>query len=163
MTLHHDLVGLFRTMNERLPTGEHEAHFWELYKEAEKYYLKTIELSSSSTGSPSELSLKAMNNLGLLYYDQDKKNDAVKYLKTAVDNGYIDAAFDLGLIYSQLGDKANAESYLKISVEKAKNDRALYNLGVIYYDQGKNDLAKKYLKMAADKGDKDARLMLDGM
>lgn len=28
MTLHHDLVGLFRTMNERLPTGEHEAHFW---------------------------------------------------------------------------------------------------------------------------------------
>ena len=28
MTLHHDLVGLFRTMNERLPTEEHEAHFW---------------------------------------------------------------------------------------------------------------------------------------
>lgn len=28
MTLHYYLISLFRTMNERLPTGEHEAHFW---------------------------------------------------------------------------------------------------------------------------------------
>lgn len=41
MTLHHDLVGLFRTMNERLPTGEHEAHFW---AEPSRDLIKRIEI-----------------------------------------------------------------------------------------------------------------------
>ena len=41
MTLHHDLVGLFRTMNERLPTGEHEAHFW---AEPSRDLIKIIEM-----------------------------------------------------------------------------------------------------------------------
>ena len=41
MTLHHDLVGLFRTMNERLPTGEHEAHFW---AEPSRDLIKRIEM-----------------------------------------------------------------------------------------------------------------------
>ena len=37
MTLHHDLVGLFR----RLPTGEHEAHFW---AEPSRDLIKRIEM-----------------------------------------------------------------------------------------------------------------------
>lgn len=41
MTLHHDLVGLFRTMNERLPTGEYEAHFW---AEPSRDLIKRIEM-----------------------------------------------------------------------------------------------------------------------
>lgn len=41
MTLHHDLVGLFRTMNEKLPTGEHEAHFW---AEPSRDLIKRIEM-----------------------------------------------------------------------------------------------------------------------
>lgn len=41
MTLHHDLVGLFRTMNESLPTGEHEAHFW---AEPSRDLIKRIEM-----------------------------------------------------------------------------------------------------------------------
>lgn len=41
MTLHHDLVRLFRTMNERLPTGEHEAHFW---AEPSRDLIKRIEM-----------------------------------------------------------------------------------------------------------------------
>ena len=41
MTLHHDLVGLFRTMNERLPTGDHEAHFW---AEPSRDLIKRIEM-----------------------------------------------------------------------------------------------------------------------
>ena len=41
MALHHDLVGLFRTMNERLPTGEHEAHFW---AEPSRDLIKRIEM-----------------------------------------------------------------------------------------------------------------------
>lgn len=53
MTLHHDLVGLFRTMNERLPTGEHEAHFW---AEPSRDLIKRIEmifgLVSSLKGTP---------------------------------------------------------------------------------------------------------------
>ena len=53
MTLHHDLIGLFRTMNERLPTGEYEAHFW---AEPSRDLIKRIDiifsLFSSLEGTP---------------------------------------------------------------------------------------------------------------
>ena len=48
ITLHHDLVGLFRTMNERLPTGEHEAHFW---AEPSRDLIKRIEIIFSLVSS----------------------------------------------------------------------------------------------------------------
>ena len=48
MTLHHDLVGLFRTMNERLPTGEHEAYFW---AEPSRDLIKRIEIIFSLVSS----------------------------------------------------------------------------------------------------------------
>ena len=48
MTLHHDLVGLFRTMYERLPTGEHEAHFW---AEPSRDLIKRIEIIFSLVSS----------------------------------------------------------------------------------------------------------------
>ena len=48
MTLHHDLVGLFRTMNERLPTGEPEAHFW---AEPSRDLIKRIEIIFSLVSS----------------------------------------------------------------------------------------------------------------
>lgn len=54
MTLHHDLVGLFRTMNERLPTGEHEAHFW---AEPSRDLIKRIEIIFSLVGSLKETPL----------------------------------------------------------------------------------------------------------
>ena len=54
MTLHHDLVGLFRTMNERLPTGEHEAHFW---AEPSRDLIKRIEIIFSLVSSLKETHL----------------------------------------------------------------------------------------------------------
>lgn len=54
MTLHHDLVGLFRTMNERLPTGEHEAHFW---AEPSRDLIKKIEIIFSLVSSLKETPL----------------------------------------------------------------------------------------------------------
>ena len=42
MTLHHDLIDLFRTMNERLPTGEYEAHFW---AEPSRELIKRIDIT----------------------------------------------------------------------------------------------------------------------
>lgn len=54
MTLHHDLVGLFRTMNERLPTGEHEAHFW---AEPSRDLIKRIEIVFSLVSSLKETPL----------------------------------------------------------------------------------------------------------
>lgn len=54
MTLHHDLVGLFRTMNERLPTGEHEAHFW---AEPSSDLIKRIEIIFSLVSSLKETPL----------------------------------------------------------------------------------------------------------
>ena len=54
MTLHHDLVGLFRTMNERLPTGEHEALFW---AEPSRDLIKRIEIIFSLVSSLKETPL----------------------------------------------------------------------------------------------------------
>lgn len=54
MTLHHDLVGLFRTMNERLPTGEHEAHFW---AEPSRDLIKRIKIIFSLVSSLKETPL----------------------------------------------------------------------------------------------------------
>ena len=54
MTLHHDLVGLFRTMNERLPTVEHEAHFW---AEPSRDLIKRIEIIFSLVSSLKETPL----------------------------------------------------------------------------------------------------------
>ena len=54
MTLHHDLVGLFRTMNERLPTGDHEAHFW---AEPSRDLIKRIEIIFSLVSSLKETPL----------------------------------------------------------------------------------------------------------
>lgn len=54
MTLHHDLIGLFRTMNERLPTGEHEAHFW---AEPSRDLIKRIEIIFSLVSSLKETPL----------------------------------------------------------------------------------------------------------
>lgn len=54
MTLHHDLVGLFRTMNERLPTREHEAHFW---AEPSRDLIKRIEIIFSLVSSLKETPL----------------------------------------------------------------------------------------------------------
>lgn len=54
MTLHHDLVGLFRTMNERLPTGEHEAHFW---AKPSRDLIKRIEIIFSLVSSLKETPL----------------------------------------------------------------------------------------------------------
>ena len=50
----HDLVGLFRTMNERLPTGEHEAHFW---AEPSRDLIKRIEIIFSLVSSLKETPL----------------------------------------------------------------------------------------------------------
>lgn len=41
-TLHHDLVSLFNTMNERLPSGEDGAHFW---ADPSRELIKRIEIT----------------------------------------------------------------------------------------------------------------------
>lgn len=41
-TLHYDFVTLFRTMNERLPTHDNEAHFW---ADPSRKLIKTIEIT----------------------------------------------------------------------------------------------------------------------
>ena len=41
-TLHYDFITLFRTMNERLPTHDNEAHFW---ADPSRKLIKTIEIT----------------------------------------------------------------------------------------------------------------------
>lgn len=54
MTLHHDFIDLFRTMNERLPTGENGAHFW---AEPSRALIKRIDIALGLTRTLKETSL----------------------------------------------------------------------------------------------------------
>lgn len=54
MTLHHDLIDLFRIMNERLPTGVCEAHFW---AEPSRELIKRINISLGLFSTLKETSL----------------------------------------------------------------------------------------------------------
>lgn len=47
-TLHHDFISLFRTMNERLPTGESGAHFW---AEPSRDLIKIIDITLGLSGA----------------------------------------------------------------------------------------------------------------
>ena len=107
--------------------------------------------------------IKAMNNLAILYYEEKKLEEALKYYKMMVDDyAQNNRAFDTGLIYSQLKQPKEALKYFEIA-DKAGNKKAIYHLGVVNYDLGNKEIAIKYLKQAASGGDKDAQLMLEGM
>lgn len=95
MTLHHDLVGLFRTMNERLPTGEHEAHFWA--EPSRDFILKRAkkELTDKEVAR-FKREFDVMNDLSSPYilevycYNPDKNEYIMEYMDYTLD-GYIAA------------------------------------------------------------------------
>ncbi|NOZ35740.1 MAG: tetratricopeptide repeat protein [Chlorobi bacterium] len=115
------------------------------YKRAENFYLKAIKKGN----------IDALNNLAVLYYDQNKLDLAEEYCKKAAEKGHIKALNNLANIYLLKKDFISAEKYYKETIKKG-NISALNNIGILYYNQKKLDLAESFFKKAVEKGDADA-------
>lgn len=80
-----------------------------------------------------------LNSLIQIYLDQNKTNDAMKYLEMAIaqDPGNATYYFAQGTLFEKLGDEANAiERYKKAIELDPEFFNAYYNLGALYYNKG---------------------------
>ena len=98
----------------------------------------------------------AQNNLGVLYEEQGKFEQAEKYYKLAADNGDAIAQSNLGVLYEEQDKFEQAEKYYKLAADNG-DAIAQSNLGILYEKQGKFEQAEKYYKFAADNGNMDAQ------
>jgi tetratricopeptide (TPR) repeat protein len=108
-------------------------------------YEGAIEADPNSTG--------ALVNLGTLYFNARKYNDAEKYYKRAleVDPGYALAHFNLGNLYDERGDRTRAmQHYVDALRSNPSYADAHYNLALLYQNSGQKMKAarhwREYLK-----------------
>lgn len=96
---------------------------------AKELYRKTLEIDHEF--------VFALNNLGVIYMEQKRNNEAVSLFKKAIDlqTDYIDPYYNLACLYSQSGNIPEGIDYLKkaISINNnvkawAKDDKDLENL-----------------------------------
>ncbi|WP_427042536.1 tetratricopeptide repeat protein [Fusobacterium sp. SB021] len=108
------------------------------FKLAEKYYKLSV----------SQGNIKAVNNLGSLYYFAGKYDLVIDLLKEVKTTR---AYLILGKTYYQKNDFSNSKQYLE-PITKEYGE-ACFLLGEIYREQGQMDLAKKYYKLGANEKD----------
>ena len=141
-------------------------------KEAEEWYLKSLEINPSNRD--------ALNNLGITYGKQENYDEAEKYFKKIGDKGSgkyimatyyetakqyekaeklykelldeedVDGYFGLGDLYRKTNRIKEAKEILKIGAEKG-DLKAMYALEIVYYDESNHSEARKYFLMGAEK------------
>ena len=141
-------------------------------KEAEEWYLKSLEINPNKKG--------ALQNLGITYGKQENYDEAEKYFKKIGDKGSgkyimatyyetakqyekaeklykelldeedVDGYFGLGDLYRKTNRIKEAKEILKIGAEKG-DLKAMYALGIVYYDESNHSEARKYFLMGAEK------------
>jgi hypothetical protein len=119
----------------------------EYWKKPITFYKRTLKYAS---GSP-----RIYHNLGLIYYDLGKKEEAITLYKKALQLNpeYAKAYNNLGLAYYDLGKKEEAISLFKKAIEIDPHLPVAYNnLAMAYYDKKQYDLAIKYCDKAIDLG-----------
>ncbi|MDT8441876.1 MAG: tetratricopeptide repeat protein [Desulfuromonadales bacterium] len=116
-----------------IQAGLAEAYFRkEAYDLAERHYLRAIDLSA---GDPTH-----HNNLGALYLNMERFDDAARQFQTAADNLLFDrpeiALTGLGLARFQLGDYPAAErAYQKALRLAPRYVQSSFRLGELYFAQ----------------------------
>jgi len=113
------------------------------YKDAEKYFQKSIELDSTYCN--------AYNFYGLSLYYQNRLDEAEKYFLMAIelDSTYCNANTSYGiLLYNQKKYKEAEPYYLKSIELDSTNSKHYYNYGLLLYCLKKFDEAEKYYKKA---------------
>jgi len=96
--------------------------------------------------------INAINNLGILYEEEEEIKKAEKYYLEAIEKGDINALYNLGLLYVDINQKGKAEKYYLEAIE-AGNVSALNNLGVLYSEINEKEKAEQYYLEAIEKGD----------
>jgi len=112
--------------------------FKKAYPEAETHYLKALELSDNEP--------QYQNNLGALYLDMQRWDDAIKYFRLASSNllfGNPGVAYTgMGYAYFQKGDYIDAVGAYQKAIESSpRYPVAHMRLGEVYYALNKWELA----------------------
>jgi tetratricopeptide (TPR) repeat protein len=128
---------------------------------AKSHYIEALNLSGKVNDKDESLRGKstALGNIGLIYSDLGKPDEALKYHQDALaidrkigyEQGIANQLGNIGLIYSSLGKPDEALKYLKDALAIHRKigyeqdiASALGNIGLIYIDLGKPDEALKY-------------------
>ena len=93
-------------------------------------YEKAIEKGNS----------KAMNNLGVYYYDIKDYNNMIKYFLMAIDNGDVYSMNNLGGYYYEIKDYENMEKYYLMAIKSQNTNPMILNRLIDYYNESNNTI-----------------------
>jgi len=103
-------------------------YYQKKYDEAEKYFLKAIELGNNDDPE---------YNLGILYKIQGKFAQSKKYLIPLAQKGKVDAMINVGAIYRDEKDYSNAKKYYKMAMDRGSREAEVeYNTILILEEHG---------------------------
>ena len=92
------------------------------YNEALEYYLKALDLATSSSSARNTGIIIYLNTrVGHIYFEEKKYSQAIEYLESAIKmSSYnAEAYYYLGLSYDKIGEKEKAREYLSRVIELA--------------------------------------------
>jgi tetratricopeptide (TPR) repeat protein len=98
------------------------APFINEYNEALEYYLKALDLAtSSSLAGNTGIIIYLNTRIGYIYFEKKKYSQAIEYLEMAekVSPQNVEIAYYLGLSYDKIGEKEKAREYLSRVIEFA--------------------------------------------
>ena len=90
--------------------------------EALKYYLKALDLTtSSSSAGNTGINIYLNTRVGCIYFNEKKYSQAIEYLEIAekVSPQNVEVAYYLGLSYNKIGEKEKAQEFLSRVIELA--------------------------------------------
>lgn len=126
---------------EELKKSSNEALSNSDYKKAEELLVKLLELEPES--------YTALNNLGMIYFVNNKQEESYKYFQKAYDLNpkLLEANQNLGSYYLYKGDIEKSEEYfLKALQIDANNFNTYHNLSTLYLQSEQFSKAKKSLE-----------------
>jgi len=92
------------------------------YNEALEYYLKALNLATSSSSARNTgITVYLNTRVGYIYFEKKKYSQAIEYLENAVkmSSRNVEAYYYLGLSYDKIGEKEKAREFLLRVVEFA--------------------------------------------
>ena len=92
------------------------------YDKAQEYYLKALDLTTSSSPVRNTGIIIYLNTrIGYIYFEEKKYSQAIEYLEGAVKMSLqnVEAAYYLGLSYDKIGEKEKAQEHLSRVIELA--------------------------------------------
>ncbi len=125
------------------------------YQPAEKMLWKALEIDTDD--------LPSYNELGRLYVDQNKYDEAEKIFRKASEMGHLPSYNELGRLYVKQNKYDQAEEIFRKALEIDADALPIYNeLGCLYVKQNKFDEAEKIFRKALEMGE-NARYILTSL